>query len=99
MLQYVTLLNRNIVTIGLAVLSAVLLVAYIATVNNVATAGFSVSELQREVGGLKKERAELQLQASAMGSLQRVETESRTLSLVPVENIEYLQTTSTVAVR
>ena len=85
--------------IALALSCAVLLLVYIATVNNVATAGFTVSELQREVGGLKKERAELQLQASALGSLQRVETESRTLSLTPVQNIEYLQVTSTVAVR
>lgn len=97
--QYTYLLNRQVLQIVLVLSGVLLLLAYIVTVNNVATAGFRVSELQREVVKLKKEQAELQLQASALGSLQRVESESRNLSLAPVENVEYLEVGSTVAIR
>lgn len=84
---------------GSFVICAVLLLVYIITVNSVATAGFEVSKMENEIINLKKERADLQLQASAMGSMQRIETEARSLSLRPVESIEYLNTSPSVAVR
>lgn len=91
--------NRRVVGAGAVATTTFLVLVYIATVNGVATAGFEVSNMEKEIALLKKERAALQLEVSAIGSLQKVEVESRSLSLTPVSEIEYLSTTSAVAIR
>jgi hypothetical protein len=91
--------SRKLVGVVSTTMAVALLVIYIGTVNGVATAGFEVSNIEKEIAMLKKDRANLQLEVSAVGSLQRVETELRSLSLSPVTEIEYLNTASSVAVR
>lgn len=93
------ILNRKAISFAGITFSVVMVLVYIGTVNSVATAGFQVSQLEQEIASLKKERANLQLEASALGSMQRVETESQSLSLTPIAEVEYINTASSVAVR
>lgn len=79
---------------------ALLVLTYIGLTNSVATQGYRLSELQNEVTTTSRTNNELELDITAARSLPRVEAAAGTLSMQPVQQIEYLATSGTsVAVR
>ena len=81
-------------------LIAMLVVAYIGLSNNVATHGYRLSALQKETRRLDEDNTALEIKVAAAQSLQRLESESGSLALSPLEHIEYLNATApAVAVR
>lgn len=73
---------------------------YVGLTNNVATQGYRLSELQRELDTAKQQSAVLELDITAARSLPRLESEAGAISMIPVQRIEYLATSGTqVALR
>lgn len=78
----------------------VLTVVYIGLTNDVAVQGYRLKSLQEEVKKLEEENSALAIQVAAAQSLQRLESESTSLALTPLDHIEYFATpTTAVAAR
>lgn len=68
----------------------ILVIVYIGLTNDVATQGYRLKSLQQEAGKLEEINTTLEIKVAAEQSLQRLESESASLALTPVEKIEYL---------
>jgi len=78
----------------------VLVVIYIGLTNDVAVQGYRLRSLQEEVKKLEEDNSALAIQVAAAQSLQRLESESTSLALIPLDRIEYFTTpTTAVAIR
>ena len=80
--------------------AGLLILVYIGLVNDVSTQGYRLQGLQQEVKRLEQGNTAIEIQLAAAQSLQRLESESGSLALVPLEHTEYLDVpTTSVAVR
>ena len=67
--------------------------SYLALINNVATTGFELKNLENKVEELRKENRRLEVQATELQALSAVEAASADLGLTEVAHIEYLSPT------
>ena len=82
------------------VIALLLAITYIALTNDVATQGYRLQTMQRQATELQKVNEGMMARLTVAQSLQRVESELPALSLVAVQNIQYLAPiTTAVAVR
>ena len=82
--------------IGVALFASlvVLFLVYLVQVNNFATKGYEIKQLQTRIGGLQSQYKQLETQAAQLQSIQRVQGDQNTASMVPVAKINYIQTTA-----
>jgi len=76
----------------LLIMLFVLGAAYIWQVNSVATRGYYLKELERKVEILEERNARLEVEATQLKSLTRVETLGREMGLVKIDIVNYLTT-------
>lgn len=71
----------------------ILLLTYLISINNTATKGIEISQMQREIEKLKEQNRALEIQANELKSLERIEQLSNNdLSMVVSKNYKYLLT-------
>lgn len=79
----------------------VLILVYLISINNTATKGIEISQMEREIEILSEKNRSLEIQTSQLKSLERIETLSNLeLSMVASDSYQYLpvKTSGEVAV-
>jgi len=68
-----------------------LLLTYLISINNTATKGIEISQMQKEIEKLSEQNRSLEIQANELKSLQRIEDLSnKDLNMVVSKNFKYL---------
>ncbi len=94
-------INKKIVMRLLLVAVGILVVCQVTMSSNLATKGARINELNRELEQLKKEKEELSLEISSLGSLSRIKKVAST-ELYMVEGqafVDYLEPSQSLASR
>lgn len=65
-------------------------ILYVIEVNNISTKGYEIKKLEKTLGELQDSQKKLELEASSLKSMQNIETEVKTLNLVPSNEVKYL---------
>ncbi len=86
----------SLIMIGLAVVGSL---AYLIIINRVATSGFEIKALEQKVESLKQINRKLQLEATGLQSLTKVEASAQALGLTEVAQVEYLPATGGAVAR
>ena len=86
----------SLIMIGLAVVGSL---SYLIIINRVATSGFEIKALEQKVETLKQTNRKLQLEATELQSLTKVESSAQALGLTEVAQVEYLPTTGGAVAR
>jgi hypothetical protein len=81
----------GLVTLGLLVF---LVVFYLVQTNSVATKGYEIKELGKQVESLKQSSRKLEVEAAELQSIKKFEQNFPANSFVAVEKIEYLASTA-----
>ena len=78
--------------LNLAILSSTILLGlvYLFVINSLGTKGYEIKKMGSEVKLLEANQKALQLQASDLQSLNRIESQAQKLNFVPNNNITYL---------
>ena len=79
--------------LNLAILtsSIILGLVYLFVVNSLGTKGYEIKKLDQQVQQLETNQKNLQLQASDLQSINRIQTEAQKLNFIPNSNITYLK--------
>ncbi len=100
-----TIKNRRIkignVTISflLVVLICSLGVYYIFQVNNLATKGYEIRELEKQLQVLRNKNEELKIQSAELKSMYRIEEKTRELNMAAPKNVSYINLPGPVALK
>lgn len=82
----------------LLIIAAVILgISYLWLVNSSATAGFYLSDLESQVVLLEDEYRSLELEKTALGSLEYIQEQSESLELISAGRAEYVSADSAIA--
>jgi len=74
------------------ILSIVLLgFGYLFQINALGTTGYQIKKVEKQIQALQQEQKNLQLDASDLQSIERVQAEAVKLNFVPSENVTYLK--------
>jgi hypothetical protein len=84
-------INNFRVNASLVTLIAILGLAYIFSVNSIATAGFKIKKMSTDLANLQSQNQKLQLQNSTLQSVTYIQQETASLNLVPTTDITYLK--------
>ncbi len=79
-------LNLAIIASGM-----ILGLVYLFAVNSMGTKGYEIRKLEQQVRTLEADQKIMQLQVSDLQSINRIQTEAKTLNLVPTTNVTYLK--------
>jgi hypothetical protein len=77
--------------LAILVSSMILGLVYLFTVNTLGTKGYEIKKFEAQVRLLEDDQKNLQLQASDLQSINRIETEAQKLNFVPNSNVTYLK--------
>ena len=85
--------EMSIHRLNLMMLAAILLfgLVYLFVVNSLGTKGYEIRNLESKVQQLEIDQKHLQIQASDMQSLNRIQIDAQKLNFVPTSNITYLK--------
>lgn len=72
----------------------VLAVVYLVQVNAVATKGYEISSLQKELDSVRHTASKLEIQAAELQSLKTTQSDLPDKSFVAVQHLEYLSSTT-----
>jgi cell division protein FtsL len=89
--------NSRIFGITITVFCVIALVGYLIEVNNMATKGYQIKELENRVAELKQEKADLDLQALSLQSVGNVKDKVESLGMVTASEAEFLPENAQVA--
>lgn len=78
---------------------AILGIIYLYQVNDLATKGYEVKEIEKEIMQLKKDNEENKIREVELRSMYNVEKATKDFNLVNSENISYLEIKSSVAMK
>jgi hypothetical protein len=84
-------LNRNTAALGLIVLTAGMLVAYIFGINQSAAKGYEVTREKNKLNLLAEENKKLLVRLAEVGSIVQIQEEAASNRLVQITNQEYLE--------
>lgn len=70
---------------------------YLYSVNQSAVQGYHMRTLEKEIGVLKQENAELRIAEADLRSLQRIETAEGEFQMQKLENVKYLEERDSVS--
>jgi cell division protein FtsL len=79
--------------LNLAILASTVLLGlvYLSVINSLGTKGYEIKKLDGQVRLLQDDQKNLQLQASDLQSINRIESEAQKLNFVPNNNVTYLK--------
>ena len=72
----------------------VLAVVYLFQVNSTSTKGYGIKSLEVRLTQLKETNEKLELEARSLQAIDTIETQTRTLNLVPATNVSHLSADS-----
>jgi hypothetical protein len=78
-------------TTGIFMLLAVLGIFYLVQINSLATKGYEMEKLQRVLTDINETNRRLELEVTALKSIENLEDSVRTLNLVPSQEMRYFQ--------
>jgi len=64
---------------------------YLFQINSLGTTGYEIKKVEKQIQALQQEQKSLQLDASDLQSIERVQAEATKLNFVPSENVTYLK--------
>lgn len=70
---------------------------YLYQVNEIATKGYEIWDLQNQIGQLEKNGKEMQIREVELRSMYNIEQSTQDLGLVNAQNVSYIQMSSPVA--
>lgn len=78
--------------LNIVLLSGLLLLGfgYLFQINSLGTTGYEIKKIEKQIHALQQEQKSLQLDASDLQSIERVQAEAVKLNFVPSENVTYL---------
>ncbi len=76
------------------VLAILLVFFYLFQVNSFSTAGYGINRLHNKVADLENSHKKFEIQAAELQSIQRIQSDSAALSMVPVTSVDYIQATA-----
>lgn len=86
-----SMFNQLNVRLTIFCLTVFLLLTYLISINNTATKGIEISQMQNEIKKLNEQQRFLEIQAGELKSLNRIEQISNNdLSMVVADNYQYL---------
>ena len=71
--------------------SMILGLVYLFVVNSLGTKGYQIRKLEEQVRVIESDQKNLQLQASDLQSINRIQAEAKQLNFVPNSNVTYLK--------
>jgi hypothetical protein len=72
---------------------------YIYSINNSATKGSNILNIEKEITQLKKESEELRIKEAELKSLYHIEEESKKLNMAEVTNVGYIEKSGPMALK
>ena len=87
------------VNVVICTLIVVMTVGYLVQINSLATKGYKIKELENKITGLKKEQADLELEALSLQSMGTVAEKVQDLGMVMAGEPEYLAPTPVAMAR
>jgi cell division protein FtsL len=90
----VSALNTTRVRVVCLALIGVLLLTYLWLVNSAATSGFYLSDLETKRVALDDEYKKLQVEQTALRSLDHIQEESQNMKMVASSKVQYMQDSS-----
>ena len=75
----------------LLILTFLLGIIYLFTVNSLSTKGYDIKKLQQSIAELEIEQKNLQVQTYELQSINRIQTEATKLNFVPAVNVTYIK--------
>lgn len=80
-------------TLNLVLLSSIVILGfgYLFQINALGTTGYKIKKIEKQLQVLEQEQKSLQLDASDLQSIERVQAESVKMNFVPSENVTYLK--------
>ncbi len=64
---------------------------YITQVNNISTKGYDIKKLEVKLNEMKESNKRLELQAASLKSINNLESEVKTMNLIPSEDTNYIE--------
>jgi cell division protein FtsL len=92
-------LERTNLFFLLVVLICILGVCYIFEVNSVATQGYKIRELERQLQELKDNQEKLKIKEAELRSMYNIEQNSKGLDMVAPKDVSYMQLPGDVAMK
>lgn len=74
-------------------------VFYIFEVNNLATKGYEIDKLEKQLNNLQKENERLQIEAAELKSMYRIEEKTKELNMVVPKDVSYMNLPGDVAMK
>jgi len=74
-------------------------VFYIFEVNNMATKGYEIDKLEKQLNELKKGNERLQIQAAELKSMYKIEEKTKELNMIAPKDVSYMNLPGDVAMR
>ncbi|MFA6410223.1 MAG: hypothetical protein WCW26_01450 [Candidatus Buchananbacteria bacterium] len=91
--------NLSVANVLIGVFCVMLFVTYLIQVNSLATKGYQIKELERKVGELKQEKADLDLQTLSLQSVGAIKDKVNSLGMVAVNKTEFISDNSVALAR
>ena len=79
----------NLVGYGIVSMFCLLGLAYLIQTNNLSTKGYEIKKIEQRLLELKETNKRLELEVASLKSAQNLETDTRTLNLVPVLQLSH----------
>jgi cell division protein FtsL len=79
--------------LNLAIIASTMILGlvYLFVVNSLGTKGYQIRKLEEQVQAIASDQKSLQLQASDLQSINRIEAQAKQLNFVPNSNVTYLK--------
>lgn len=92
-------LGRVTLSFFLVALVCALGVFYIFEVNNLATKGYEIDKLEKQLNDLKKENDRLQIEAAELKSMYNIEEKTKELNMIVPKDVSYMNLPGNVAMK
>ncbi|MDI6778211.1 MAG: cell division protein FtsL [Patescibacteria group bacterium] len=92
-------MGRVTLSFFLVTLICALGVFYIFEVNNLATKGYEIDKLEKQLSNLQKENERLQIQAAELKSMYKIEEKTKDLNMIAPKDVSYLNLPGDVAMK
>jgi len=96
---YKSLLCTKVFNIAVLVAICLTGVIYLAKINNMATRGFKIKELEEKQAALEENIKKTELQVANLQSTQKIQERINNLDMASVAKVEYVRAGGTVAVK
>jgi cell division protein FtsL len=79
--------------LNLTILAAIIFfgLLYLFEINTLGTKGYQIRSLQEQIRVVQEDQKNLQMQASALQSIDRIQQQAQALNFVPATNVTYLK--------